>query len=283
MLIAAPVSAKAEAPVILVFGDSISAGYGLARVEQGWVALLQTRLKEQEYGYQVIKASVSGETTAGGLARLPRALMLHQPRIVVLELGGNDGLRALPIAQMRANLVRMIALSPAAGAKVLLLGMRMPPNYGPDFTEQFRSCYSDVARDKKLPLVPFLLNDIALSPNLMQADGIHPNELGQPQLLANVWPSLQPLLRRYRRDTHPLGVPLDAEVRRQPPSALPDPRVTTERSATRRRRRGSNTSRSGAATWNKYHPCTSRSLPSDRCCSRPPWAPISRPTTWRRP
>jgi acyl-CoA thioesterase-1 len=196
VLVAASVSAKAEAPVILVFGDSISAGYGLARVEQGWVALLQTRLKEQEYGYQVINASVSGETTAGGLARLPRALMLHQPKIVILELGGNDGLRALPIAQMRANLVRMIDLSTAAGAKVLLLGMRMPPNYGPDFTEQFRSCYSDVARDKKLPLVPFLLNDIALSSNLMQADGIHPNELGQPQLLANVWPSLQPLLRR---------------------------------------------------------------------------------------
>jgi acyl-CoA thioesterase-1 len=196
LLIAASVSAKAEAPVILVFGDSISAGYGLGRVDQGWVALLQTRLKEQEYGYQVVNASVSGETTAGGLARLPRALTLHQPKIVVLELGGNDGLRALPIAQMRANLVRMIDLSTAAGAQVLLLGMRMPPNYGPDFTEQFRLCYSEVAHDKKVPLVPFLLNDIALSANLMQADGIHPNELGQPQLLANIWPSLKPLLRR---------------------------------------------------------------------------------------
>jgi acyl-CoA thioesterase-1 len=186
----------AETPVILVFGDSISAGYGLARVEQGWVALLQTRLKEQEYGYQVVNASVSGETTAGGLARLPRALMLHQPKIVILELGGNDGLRALPIAQMRANLVRMIELSAAAGAKVLLLGMRMPPNYGPDYTEQFRLCYIDVAHDEKLPLVPFLLNDIALFPNLMQADGVHPSELGQPKLLANVWPSLKPLLHR---------------------------------------------------------------------------------------
>jgi acyl-CoA thioesterase I len=196
ILIAASVSANAEAPVILVFGDSISAGYGLARVEQGWVALLQTRLKEQEYGYQVVNASVSGETTAGGLARLPRALMLHQPKIVILELGGNDGLRALPIAQMRANLVRMIDLSAAAGAEVLLLGMRMPPNYGPEFTEQFRLCYTEVAHDKKLPLVPFLLNDIALFPNLIQADGIHPNELGQPKLLANVWPSLKPMLRR---------------------------------------------------------------------------------------
>ena len=196
VLIAASVSAKAETPVILVFGDSISAGYGLARVEQGWVALLQTRLKDQEYGYQVVNASVSGETTAGGLARLPRALMLHQPKIVILELGGNDGLRALPIAQMRANLVRMVDLASAAGAKVVLLGMRIPPNYGPEYTEQFRLCYSDLARDKKLSLVPFLLNDIALVPDLMQADGIHPNELGQPKLLANVWPSLKPLLRR---------------------------------------------------------------------------------------
>jgi acyl-CoA thioesterase-1 len=189
-------AAPAEAPVILVFGDSISAGFGLARVEQGWVALLQTRLKEQEYGYHVVNASVSGETTAGGLARLPRALMLHQPKIVILELGGNDGLRALPIAQMRANLVRMIDLSTAAGAEVLLLGMRIPPNYGPEYTEQFRLCYTELARDKKLPLVPFLLNDIALKPNLMQADGIHPNELGQPVLMANIWPSLKPLLRR---------------------------------------------------------------------------------------
>jgi len=200
VLITASVSANgaapAEAPVILVFGDSISAGYGLARIEQGWAALLQTRLRQQEYGYQVVNASVSGETTAGGLARLPRALMLHQPKIVILELGGNDGLRALPIAQMRANLVRMIDLSTAAGAQVLLLGMRIPPNYGPDYTEQFRLCYTDVARDKKLPLVPFLLNGIALTPNLMQADGIHPDELGQPILLANIWTSLQPLLRR---------------------------------------------------------------------------------------
>ena len=189
-------AAPAETPVILVFGDSVSAGYGLTRVEQGWVALLQTRLKQQEYVYQVVNASVSGETTAGGLARLPRALSLHHPRIVILELGGNDGLRALPIAQMRTNLARMADLASAAGAKVLLLGMRIPPNYGPDYTEQFRSSYTDLARDKKLPLVPFLLNDIALAPQLMQADGIHPNELGQPRLLDNVWPALTPLLHR---------------------------------------------------------------------------------------
>ena len=196
VLMVASVSAGAETPVILVFGDSISAGYGLARVDQGWVALLQTRLKDQGYVYQVINASVSGETTAGGLARLPRALTLHQPKIVILELGGNDGLRALPIAQMRANLVHMVDLAMAEGAQVLLLGLTKPPNYGSDFTEQFRSSYSDLARDKKVPLVPFLLNDIALLPNLMQADGIHPNELGQAKLLDNVWPSLKPLLRR---------------------------------------------------------------------------------------
>ena len=190
------VPADAAAPVILVFGDSISAGYGLPRVEQGWVALLQARLKEQGYGYQVVNASVSGETTEGGLARLPRALNLHHPAIVVLELGGNDGLRALPAAQMRDNLSRMTELAQAAGAKVALLGMRMPPNYGPQYAAQFAQAYSDVARDKKLPFVPFVLVGIALSPGLMQADGIHPNEAGQPQLLDNVWPVLEPLLKR---------------------------------------------------------------------------------------
>jgi acyl-CoA thioesterase-1 len=189
-------AAPAETPVILVFGDSVSAGYGLTHVDQGWVALLQTRLKQQEYVYQVINASVSGETTAGGLARLPRALTLHRPRIVILELGGNDGLRALPIVSMRTNLAHMIDLASAAGAKILLLGMRIPPNYGPDYTEQFRSSYIDLARDKKLPLVPFLLDGVALVPELMQADGIHPNEHGQPRLLDNVWPALQPLLHQ---------------------------------------------------------------------------------------
>jgi acyl-CoA thioesterase-1 len=196
LLIVAWVPARAETPVILVFGDSISAGYGLAHVEQGWVELLKTRLKALGYGYEVVNASVSGETTAGGLARLPRALELHHPKIVVIELGGNDGLRALPIPQMRANLEQMTDLAAAAGAKVLLLGMRMPPNYGLRYTEQFRDSFSATARDKKIPLVPFLLNDIALSQNLMQDDDIHPNALGQPKLLENVWPALQPLLRK---------------------------------------------------------------------------------------
>ena len=191
----AAIPARAEMPTILVFGDSISAGYGLPRVEQGWVALLQAKLMKEGYGYEVVNASVSGETTGGGLARLPRALSLHQPSIVILELGGNDGLRALPIAPMRANLARMAELSTAAGAKVVLVGMRMPPNYGPQYTEQFSRVYTQIAHDEHLALVPFLLDGVALTPTLMQDDGIHPNGAGQPRLLENVWPALAPLLK----------------------------------------------------------------------------------------
>jgi acyl-CoA thioesterase-1 len=192
----AAVPANAETPAILIFGDSISAGYGLARVDRGWVALLQTKLKTEGYGDEVVNASVSGETTAGGLARLPRALSLHHPALVVLELGGNDGLRALPIEQMRANLARMIDLAKGAGAKVLLLGMRIPPNYGREYTQQFSAVYADLARDKHVPLLPFFLSDVALHPDLMQADGVHPVEAAQPLLLATVWPTLAPLLKR---------------------------------------------------------------------------------------
>ncbi len=195
----AAVSAHAEAPVILVFGDSISAGYGLPRVERGWVALLQAKLKTEGYGYEVVNASVSGETTAGGLARLPRALAVHHPAIVVLELGGNDGLRALPVDQMRDNLARMIDLAKGAGAQVLLLGIRIPPNYGPQYTTQFGQVYADLARQKRVPAVPFFMSEVALHPELMQADGVHPNEEGQPKLLGSVWPALEPLLKRPAR------------------------------------------------------------------------------------
>jgi acyl-CoA thioesterase-1 len=193
ILLFAGFPANADTPAILVFGDSISAGFGI-NPERGWAALLQSKLKSEGYGEQVVNASVSGETTEGGVARLPRALALHHPSIVIIELGGNDGLRALPVDQMRANLAQMASLCAAAGARVLLLGMQIPPNYGPEYTQQFRSSYGTVARDKNLPLVPFLLNGIALNPQLMQADGIHPNELGQPKLLDNVWPALKPLL-----------------------------------------------------------------------------------------
>ena len=189
-------AARAEAPVILVFGDSISAGYGLPRVDEGWVALLQARLREQGYGYDVVNASVSGETTEGGLARLPRALSLHHPQIVILELGGNDGLRALPISTLRFDLSRMIDLATAARARVLLLGMRIPPNYGASYTAQFSAVYSDLEANRHVPTVPFLLDGIALDAGLMQADGIHPDRAGQPRLLENVWPVLQPLLRK---------------------------------------------------------------------------------------
>jgi acyl-CoA thioesterase I len=192
----AAVPAYADTPGILVFGDSISAGYGLPRLDRGWVALLQAKLKTAGYGDEVVNASVSGETTAGGLARLPRALDLHHPAVVVLELGGNDGLRALPIEQMRANLARMIDLAKSAGAKLLLLGMRIPPNYGPQYTAQFAAVYTDLAREEHVPLVPFLLSDVALHPDLMQADGVHPTEAAQPLLVAAVWPALVPLLKR---------------------------------------------------------------------------------------
>ncbi|MDE2304332.1 MAG: arylesterase [Gammaproteobacteria bacterium] len=192
-------SAAAHAqPTILVFGDSISAGYGI-EPGRGWVALLQDRLRRLGYGYQVVNASVSGETTAGGLDRLPRALELHHPDIVILELGGNDGLRALPIPTMRDNLARMVRLARDSHAAVLLLGMRIPPNYGPRYSSDFAQSFTELAQTDRLPLVPFLMQGIALDPRLMQADGIHPNERGQPLLLTNVWKALRPLLRHRAR------------------------------------------------------------------------------------
>jgi acyl-CoA thioesterase-1 len=191
-------AAAPRAPVILVFGDSLSAGYGI-RVDQGWVSLLAQKLEREGYGFQVANASVSGETTAGGLARFPRALALHRPSIVLLELGANDGLRGLPLEQARDNLSRMISLAEGAGARVLLLGMLMPPNYGERYTEAFRQMFLDVAHSTRVPLVPFLLDRIALHPQLMQSDNLHPNELGQPLLLENVWPKLAPLLQEAAR------------------------------------------------------------------------------------
>jgi acyl-CoA thioesterase-1 len=188
-------AATDEAPVILVLGDSISAAYGLSSAE-GWVTLLQNRLRAQGYGHRVVNASVSGETTTGGLTRLPRALALHRPAIVVLELGGNDGLRGLPLETSRANLARMIELARAAGAQVLLLGMKMPPNYGPKYTTGFETIYATLAKQNRLPFVPFFLEKIALAPGMLQADGLHPTAAAQPAMLDAVWPTLLPLLRR---------------------------------------------------------------------------------------
>jgi acyl-CoA thioesterase I len=178
---------------ILVLGDSLSAAYGI-RLEQGWVALLDGRLKKKGYGHRVVNASSSGETTGGALARLPRALERHRPAVVVIELGGNDGLRGLPVAQVRGNLDRLIRLSREGGAEVLLVGMRIPPNYGPTYTREFHSLFGELAKIHNVALVPFFLDGIALDDSLMQEDGIHPNAAAQPRLLAQVWPRLEPLL-----------------------------------------------------------------------------------------
>jgi len=180
---------------ILVLGDSLSAALGI-RPEQGWVALLAQRLQAQGYGYQIVNASVSGETTSGGLERLPRALQLHQPGTVILELGANDGLRGLPVDETRENLAHMVRLSQAAGARVLLVGMRIPPNYGPRYTEQFARMFPELAKQYHLPLVPFLLEKVALDPTRMQQDGMHPNARGESPVLDTLWPYLKPLLKK---------------------------------------------------------------------------------------
>ena len=188
-------SAATGERTLLVFGDSLSAAYGL-QAEQGWVAQLQRRLQSQGYGYRVVNASVSGETTSGGRNRIARALTQHKPGLVLLELGANDGLRGLPVKETRENLAFMIDAIRRAGSKVLLLGIRIPPNYGPQYTQAFGDIYTGLAKEKKLPLLPFLLEGIALDERFMQPDGLHPNAQGQPLVLANVWPALKPLLER---------------------------------------------------------------------------------------
>jgi len=185
----------ASARTILVFGDSLSAAYGI-RPEEGWVTLLAQRLQSQGYGYQIVNASVSGETSGGGLERLPRALELHHPALVILELGANDALRGLPLATTQNNLATMVRLSQSAGARVLLIGLKIPPNYGPRYTEQFARMFPAVANQYHLPLVPFLLEEVALDPQRMQADGLHPNARGQLPILETVWTYLKPLLKK---------------------------------------------------------------------------------------
>jgi acyl-CoA thioesterase-1 len=190
--------AAAAAPAertLLVFGDSLSAAYGL-RADQGWVAQLQERLEDQGYGYRVVNASVSGETTAGGRARLARALEMHQPQLVILGLGANDGLRGLPVKDARANLASMIADIRQRRAKVLLAGILMPPNYGARYASDFAAMYAELAKSTGVPLIPFLLDGVALDERYMQADGLHPNAAGQPLVLENVWQHLKPLLER---------------------------------------------------------------------------------------
>jgi acyl-CoA thioesterase-1 len=177
---------------ILVFGDSLSAAYGIPQA-RGWVALLGERLKRERADYIVANASISGETTAGGRARLKAALERYRPAIVVLELGANDGLRGLPLAQMKDNLAAMIQASRAAGARVVLVGMKLPPNYG-DYARQFEAAFGELARRHKAALVPFFLEDFAEKPELFLPDRIHPTEAAQPLMLERVWKALRPLL-----------------------------------------------------------------------------------------
>lgn len=183
------------AATILVFGDSISAGYGLPR-DQGWVDLLRARLAREQADYKVVNASVTGETTVGGKIHLGAALDRHQPQIVILELGGNDGLRGTRAETIRANLTAMIAACRRHGSRVLLVGMRVPPNYGSDYENKFRQVYTTVAKKERVPLVPFLFEGFAADRPLFQSDGIHPTAAAQEKMLDNIWPHLRPLLAR---------------------------------------------------------------------------------------
>lgn len=184
-----------EQAVILVLGDSLSAGYGMDR-QDSWVSLLDSRLKEYRYDYKILNSSISGDTTQGGLARLPRLLDRYKPEVVIIELGGNDGLRGINPDVTRSNLERMVTLSRDNAARVLLAGIKLPPNYGTDYLQQFESIYADLAGKYDTLLVPFFMDGVVFSPELMQADGIHPNEKGQPVLLDNVWQVLGPEFKK---------------------------------------------------------------------------------------
>jgi acyl-CoA thioesterase-1 len=196
-LLAMPSVAAVAKRKILVVGDSLSAEYGLVR-GSGWVALLDQRLAREQIGAEVVNASISGDTTSGGLARLPTLLREHKPGLVILELGGNDALRGLPLDLTRANLAEMTRLAKAAGAKVLILGMQLPPNYGRAYGDRFAALFADVARTEGAALVPFMLKGVADGPQaeaMFQADRIHPLASAHPTILANVWPVLAPLLK----------------------------------------------------------------------------------------
>ncbi|MCL2636474.1 MAG: arylesterase [Betaproteobacteria bacterium] len=191
LLLGAPAALAAK--TILVVGDSLSAGYGL-RPEQAWPSLLAGRLAERKLDYKVVNLSVSGETTAGGRSRLMPALQAHRPAVVVIALGANDGLRGLALGQMHGNLDAMIAAAQKTGARVLLAGMRLPPNYGP-YADEFTATFADLARARKTALLPFLLEPLASRPELFQPDNLHPTAAAQPLILDHVWAALAPLLR----------------------------------------------------------------------------------------
>ena len=177
----------AENPTVLVFGDSLSAGYGI-EVDQSWTALLQERLEQQGYEHRVINASISGETTEGGAARIERALGDFSPALIILELGGNDGLRGFPSSRMKGNLDKIISISKTSGAAVVLLGIRIPSNYGRRYTDAFENVYRELAVEYEVPWIEFFMDGVVLNEDLMQDDGIHPNAAAQPILLDNVWP-----------------------------------------------------------------------------------------------
>ncbi|WP_266169768.1 arylesterase [Dyella subtropica] len=184
----------APSKVVLVLGDSLSAAHNIA-TEQGWVHLLEVRLGEMEPGWTAINASISGETSLSGRNRLPALLAKYKPGVVVIELGANDGLRGLPLPALRDNLASMIDAAQHAGARVLLLGIELPVNYGPQYRDGLRAVYAELAKQKRTGLVPFLLDGVALDPTLMQDDGLHPRAAGEPRVLDNVWGGLRPLLR----------------------------------------------------------------------------------------
>ena len=188
-------AAAVSTPTIMVLGDSLSAAYGIEQ-SAGWVNLLQQRLAERGYRYQVANVSISGETTRGGLARLAQALKTHHPNIVIVELGANDGLRGLLLGEMQANLDTIITQSRRNNAEVLLVGMHLPPNYGPSYIKKFHQTYVDLAARYRIPLAPFLLDGVATDAALMQRDGLHPTAAAQPRVLENVWTHLQSMLRK---------------------------------------------------------------------------------------
>jgi acyl-CoA thioesterase-1 len=188
-------AAHSAPATILVYGDSLSSAYGMP-AQHGWVALLEEQLKRERPDYSVVNASISGETTAGGLARMGKTLARVQPSVVVLELGGNDGLRGLPVAAMKKNLVAMIEQAQKANARVLLVGMRVPPNYGEPYAKAFEQAFAEVAKEKRVALLPFLFEGFAEKYELFQPDRIHPTEAAQPALMKTVWGALAPLLKK---------------------------------------------------------------------------------------
>jgi acyl-CoA thioesterase-1 len=200
-LVCAGPATGSEPPTVLVLGDSLSAGYGID-VDQSWTSLLQSRLAAQGYEHQVVNASISGETSEGGATRIEAALENFDPEVVVIALGGNDGLRGFPPARIRRNLETMVAASRDSGAEVVLLGIRIPPNYGQRYTQAFEQVYRDLATELELPWIEFFMEGVALNENLMQDDGIHPNAEAQPLLLDNAWPAISAALEAAGRTEH---------------------------------------------------------------------------------